>query len=288
MGEVNGVYANWRALDRSGNWSGQYASFGPIKIDLTQPNYVTGLHSTTHTVGINDCNGSITMMWDPTPDGGGSGLAGYTYLWDHNPITQPQLPLNLGPVTSVNTVLAASPLPWYFHITPADNAGNTQNQFHAGPYYIKANAGSIYCAAKVNSLGCTPSIAFTGVPNVANTSGYVITCTNVRNNKSGLLFYSVNGPTSSPFQGGTLCVKSPIKRTPAVNSGGNGAPANDCSGVYSIDFSAFSHGLLGGAPAAALTVAGTQVDCQWWGRDPGFPAPNNTTLSNGLEMILCQ
>jgi subtilisin-like proprotein convertase family protein len=137
-----------------------------------------------------------------------------------------------------------------------------------------------YCTAKINSLACTPAIAGSGTPSATSGSGFSVTCTQVINNKSGLLFYGSTGQGAVPFQGGTLCVKTPIKRTPAQSSGGN-PPPNDCSGNYSIDMNAFA---VGGPPAAPfLTVAGTVVDCQWWGRDPGFAAPNNTMLSNGLE-----
>jgi hypothetical protein len=139
-----------------------------------------------------------------------------------------------------------------------------------------------YCTAKVNSLGCTPAMDSTGIPSKSLTSGFTIKSRDVRNNKSGLLFYGMNGAAALPFQGGTLCVATPIRRTPAVTSGGTAPPANDCSGLFQIDFNAFM--ATGSDPAL---VAGAAVHTQWWGRDPGFAAPNNTTLSNGLTFVIC-
>ncbi|MBK8180298.1 MAG: S8 family serine peptidase [Planctomycetes bacterium] len=287
-GSSGTFYFNIRSVDRCDNWTASYVSSGPYLFDAVQPNYMTGLVSSTHTVGVANCSTAISMSWDPTTDGGGSGMAGYSYFWDHNPIAQPVPPANLAVVTSVATILSASPLPWYFHITPIDNAGNNQNSFHAGPYYIQPNSGSTYCVAKVNSLGCTPSIGFSGTPRAGQASGYVISGANVRNQKPGLLLYSVTGPGNSPFAGGTLCVAAPVRRSTPLSSGGNALPANDCSGVYSIDFSAFAAGSLGGSPLASLSVPGTAVTAQFWGRDQGFAAPNNATLSNGLSFTLCE
>jgi hypothetical protein len=144
----------------------------------------------------------------------------------------------------------------------------------------------VYCTAKLNSLGCTPTIGFSGVPSATAGSGFIVTATNVINNKNGLLFYGVTGQVAGPFQGGTLCVKPPIKRTGSINSGGN-PPPNDCSGIYALDMNAFAVSPGPPIPLAALQLPGTVVDCQWWGRDPGFAAPNNTTLSNGLEYTVC-
>jgi hypothetical protein len=144
----------------------------------------------------------------------------------------------------------------------------------------------LYCVAKTNSLGCLPHIFSTGNHQSGDQEGFVVYCTNVRNHKSGLLFYGFSGVLNSPFQGGTLCVRPPIKRSTAVNAGGNPSPANDCSGVLLIDMSSFAQGLLGGNPAPLLDVPGTVVWCQWWGRDPGFPAPNNTMLSAGLKYVV--
>jgi hypothetical protein len=143
-----------------------------------------------------------------------------------------------------------------------------------------------YCAAKLNSLGCLPSIAGVGFPDSASASGFVVSGSLVRNQKPGLLLYSSTGRATLPFQGGFLCVSSPIRRTIQLNSGGSPLPAADCSGVYSIDMNRFAQGALGGAPAAFLLVPGTVVDCQYWGRDPAFPPPNSSTLTDGLEYTI--
>src|ERR1700741_2461248 len=140
-----------------------------------------------------------------------------------------------------------------------------------------------YCAAKLNSLGCLQAIGSVGEPSASAGSGFFVRATSVRNQKPGLLLYGNSGRASVPFAGGTLCVGAPIRRAIGVGSGGTALPASDCSGGYALDVNAFATGALGGNPHASLLVSGTTIDAQWWGRDPGFPAPNNATLSDGLE-----
>jgi hypothetical protein len=84
-----------------------------------------------------------------------------------------------------------------------------------------------------------------------------------------------------PYFGGLLCVHQPLRRTPIRFASGNQLPADDCSGVLSIDMNAFASGALGGNPDTALAAVGTVVDCQWWSRDPIV-----TVLSDGLEYVV--
>jgi hypothetical protein len=138
----------------------------------------------------------------------------------------------------------------------------------------------------VNSLGCTPSIAASGTPSATATAGFVVSSSNQRNHKSGLLLYTNRGRAAAPFQGGTLCLEAPLKRSIALDSAGTPLPANDCSGMYSIDVNAFAAGVLGASPAPYLRIANTVVDAQFWGRDPGFSFPDNSTLTDAVEFLI--
>jgi hypothetical protein len=177
---------------------------------------------------------------------------------------------------------------------PVLPAGREYSSLAVGSGFVMALVDAVatcsapiaHCTAKLNSLGCTPAIAWLGTPSAAASSGFEVSCSRVRNNKPGVLMYSVTGRAALPFQGGLLCVANPIRRTPSVGSNGAPPPVNDCSGLYKLDMSAFASGALGGSPLPALRTPGTLVNCQWWGRD--FGASFNTTLSDALEYAVCR
>jgi hypothetical protein len=143
----------------------------------------------------------------------------------------------------------------------------------------------VYCSAKVNSLGCPPSLGWNGSSSATAPSGFTLSSARVRNRKAGLLLHTTSGRNSLRFSGGVLCVRNPIGRSIALFSGGS-ISGNDCSGVFAIDMNAYAAGGLGGQAMATLSIPGSAVTAQFWGRDPGFAAPNDTSLSAAIEYVV--
>ncbi len=161
---------------------------------------------------------------------------------------------------------------------PALAAGGTLIMCDLNGVFAWRDVASIYCSSKPNSLGCLPAIAFSGAPSFTSPSPFTIGASQVLNNTVGIFFYSTNGTTSVPFQGGELCAKPPLVRTPVLSTAGN-PPPSDCSGIMAIDFNALIRSGIN--PALA---PGVQVNVQGWSRDPADLF--TTSLSNALQFVI--
>jgi hypothetical protein len=149
-----------------------------------------------------------------------------------------------------------------------------------GQVYVHSfGATTSYCTAKLNSCGTTPAMDGHGLARATSGCPFEVSVSNVKASKPALLLYSDAGPHNQPFQGGTLCISPPIKRAVSVFAQGG---TQGCDAVASVDMNAFAAGLLGGHPLPSLKVAGTQVCCQFWGRD----APGESMVSNALKYIV--
>jgi hypothetical protein len=133
-----------------------------------------------------------------------------------------------------------------------------------------------YCSAKLNSLGCMPSIGYVGSPSFAGLQEFDVTASNLRNFRTGMMFWG-RVSTAMPFQGVRMCIASPLHRTPLRDSGGN-IDVEDCSGTLSF---ALTHDY------AVLNdiQSGDDIYAQYWSRDPNS-APHYTSLTDALHFVV--
>jgi hypothetical protein len=158
---------------------------------------------------------------------------------------------------------------------PGDDTAAGFNSGSVYAYRIEP-AVATYCTAKVNSLGCTPAIGFSGLPSLSSAAPFVIDASLVLNQRNGLLFYGF-APSGAPFQGGTMCVAPPVRRTGVQGSGGSAA-GSDCTGAYAFDFNAW---MRSGSDPEILP--GSSLFAQFWSRDP--QAPFATGLTDALRFF---
>jgi lysyl endopeptidase len=121
---------------------------------------------------------------------------------------------------------------------------------------------TVYCTGKLNSLGNTPSIGFSGTPSVT-INDFVIDCVGGIPNKNTILYWGA-GKATTPFMGGLLCAAAPYHREPPKF------------------FDAF--GYVQYAVPVTAQMVGTTRDYQFWGRDPNHPDGTGTLLSNACDV----
>jgi hypothetical protein len=172
-----------------------------------------------------------------------------------------------------------------FETVASASAADDDNGENSGSAYVfnLLREPVAYCTAKLNSCGTSPMISAMGAPSASDSSPFLVTGSNTRALKFGLLLYTDSGRGSLPFSGGTLCIgNTPAKRSIAVVDT-TGTPGQ-CDGTLSIDMNAFARGSLGGNPLPSLTVPGTQINCQFWARDT---IANGALLTDALEYFVC-
>ena len=118
------------------------------------------------------------------------------------------------------------------------------------------------------------SIGSTGTASASSPLAFEVTADQVEPGRSGLLFYG-QAPLNAPFQGGTKCVASPVRRTPVQVSAGAGT----CGGSFALDFNAW----IQSGKDPGLTP-GVTVDSQYWYRDP--LSASTTGLSDALQFVV--
>lgn len=108
--------------------------------DAIAPSVPTVLVSTSHTPLVFSNDPTVDIQWSGAEDNpGGSGLDGYSFLFDASPLTAPDFIVDL-PHTSDPHSITSPPLPdgtsFYFHFRVCDRVGNCSAPQHLGPFYI--------------------------------------------------------------------------------------------------------------------------------------------------------
>jgi immune inhibitor A len=129
-------YFHIRTVDNTGNWAGSAIHIGPFWIDLTSPKGVDGASSSSHQTGVWSSLNVITVAWSGASDGTGSGVGGYSIVWDSETGTVPDDTTDVT-TTTVNSPPLADGSGYYFHIRVRDAVYNwNASAFHLGPFHI--------------------------------------------------------------------------------------------------------------------------------------------------------
>jgi hypothetical protein len=123
------------------NTSTAYVDLDAVRVELietTPPTNPSSLSSASHTAGVRSGDNTIDMRWSGDASDAGSGVAGYSMLFDRSAATAPDTTVDVAANVLTRTSGALADGTWYFHFRTCDNSGNCAPALHAGPYVIDA------------------------------------------------------------------------------------------------------------------------------------------------------
>jgi hypothetical protein len=174
-------------------------------------------------------------------------------------------------------------------------AGSGEGRF-GGIQILPIKPVTKFCTAKTTLACGTPAIDAFGNPSATAGSGFIVSAGPARSCKLGVLIYNTQTAAPLPFQGGTLCLDPMgLRRGGPTNSFGTPGGAN-CDGEFAMDMNAFAvsswvvpdcagnpAGIPPNNPAPFLTIVGTTVFAQYWGRDS---VATGSFVSNGVAWTI--
>ncbi|MCS7060868.1 MAG: VCBS repeat-containing protein [Anaerolineae bacterium] len=262
-------YLHVRSVDQVGNWSADAAHFGPFRIDREPPHLpsASGSHP-----AVNIWTASTSLQVNLTAGGDiGSGLNGYSFIWDNIPTTTPDTTPDSGPVSSLSTAVGPSVADWYVHVRSVDNAGNASvNTLHYGPFKVDRVPPGAASVAGAQPATMTWS----------NAGIITVTLNPAPDPGSGLDGYSLvwdSAPSTQPDSTRDISSVTSISLSTTANTVmswylhlraldavGNVATSTLHYGPFLIDRVPPQAGV-----AAPATLNSSQIPIFWWGSDFG-------------------
>lgn len=139
-----------------------------------------------------------------------------------------------------------------------------------------------YCSAKASSSGCLAQLSGSSTTSVGPVSGagdFTVTMSGAEGQRPGILFASMTGLTTLPFFGGTMCMLPPLRREPALFTGGTAGACDGSFGVVVNDGNPF--------PPAGTGIDAGPGGTSWvqgWYRDRLLGDGFDVALSNAIQI----
>ena len=173
---------------------------GNAFFDLIPPTNPTSLSSPSHTVGQWSASNRVQMVWSGAADEG-SGVAGYSVLWDDRPDTLPDTHIDLTAESTTSPPLADGK-DHYFHLRTGDRFGNwTTDALHAGPFWIDTVAPTSVADSPVAASGPFP-VTWQGYDATSGVADYTVQVSD--NGGAWTTWLDQTSDTSALYQDGVV------------------------------------------------------------------------------------